>query len=391
MSPSAGTIASHFYEHVRSFEPSSKDAVAAPGQDVRLTVRQLDRHVYAYALGMLEAWGLKAGAKVGVWMANEVESVVAQLAVALAGAEVVVLDPAVSVRGALDVVAAEGLRALVLAPRGPDGEERHEALAAALEPELAYTALHAGYAPIASKRFRALKYIACTSGEFVDGIMRFNELPVYGDSECERRRRLRLRDFASDARRPFFPPPPLPLRADGVYDHDDIAAVQTFVSSSQAAFTYYAPGPGGPDAPSRGRSLTHAQALAAGGRARAAMAATRDDVVLSTAGVWTAGGLAAGVTAPTGAGAKLVLPSRAFDAAAALRAAEVHRPTLIVTTPAHAAALDAEAAADAARPAAQRQFEGALARVRGGLVVVPPGAPAAPVRVAGHALAPVEA
>lgn len=150
-----------------------------------MTAEQFDRQVYAYALGMLEAWGLKQGHKIGVWCTNELESVVAQYAAALIGIEVIVMDPVLSFAAVKQLINAEGIRALIISPRF-GGEDRHTELAKQFKPELEYTALSAGYSPLASKRFRSLKYLACTGKEFVDGVMRFNELPVYGASELER-------------------------------------------------------------------------------------------------------------------------------------------------------------------------------------------------------------
>lgn len=144
-----------------------------------MTVSQFDRQVYAYAVGMLEAWSLKRGHKVGIWCINEVESAIAQYAAALIGVEAIVIDPAVNFAGVKQLINAEKLRALILSPRYGD-EERHEALAKEFEPELEYAKTSAGYQPINSKSFRTLRYLACTSAEFVDGVMRFNELPVYG-------------------------------------------------------------------------------------------------------------------------------------------------------------------------------------------------------------------
>jgi acyl-CoA synthetase (AMP-forming)/AMP-acid ligase II len=182
VSHSAGTIAAFYYKNIRESPIPTKDYVAAFGQDVKMTAEQFDRQVYAYALGMLEAWGLKQGHKIGVWCTNELESVVAQYAAALIGIEVIVMDPVLSFAAVKQLINTEGIRALIISPRF-GGEDRHKELAKQFEPELEYTAFSAGYSPLASKRFRSLKYLACTGKEFVDGVMRFNELPVYGGSE----------------------------------------------------------------------------------------------------------------------------------------------------------------------------------------------------------------
>lgn len=171
-----------FYRNIRDFDIPTKDHIAAWGQDVKMTVSQFDRQVYAYAVGMLEAWSLKRGHKIGIWCVNELESAVAQYAAALIGIEAVVIDPAVGFAGVKELINSEQLRALILSPRYGT-EERHEALSTEFAAELEYAKTSAGYQPINSKTYRSLRYLACTSSEFVDGVMRFNELPVYGGGE----------------------------------------------------------------------------------------------------------------------------------------------------------------------------------------------------------------
>lgn len=182
VSQSAGTVAAFYYKNIREYDIPTKDFVAAHGQELKMTVEQFDRQVYAYALGMLEAWDLKKGHKVAVWCINELESVVAQYAAALIGIEVIVIDPSLGFEAVKQLINAESIRGLIMSPRY-GGEDRHTALETEFAPELEFTHWHAGYAPFTSKRFRSLKFIACTSKEFVDGVMRFNELPVYGARE----------------------------------------------------------------------------------------------------------------------------------------------------------------------------------------------------------------
>jgi acyl-CoA synthetase (AMP-forming)/AMP-acid ligase II len=176
-----------------------------------------------------------------------------------------------------------------------------------------------------------------------------------------------------------------------VYAHDDIAAVQTYVKSNQVAFTYYGAGADS-DTPVKTRVATHADVVASAAGAAQALAVTGSDVILTTAPVWTFTGLTASFLAGGASSlAKVVLAGRSFDAAEALAAAELHRPTLVVSTPEHVAAMSAEAAADAARPEGKKLYDGALARLRSGLVVTPAGAASAPGLLASAKLAPVEA
>lgn len=137
--------------------------------------------------------------------------------------------------------------------------------------------------------------------------------------------------------------------------------------------------------------MTHAEVLAAIAAGSKALGLTGSDVVLSTAPVWTFAGLTGGVLSAGSTVAKVVLPGKTFSAAETLKAAELHRPTLIVSTPEHMAAVSAEAAVDAAKPADKQLYAGALEAVRAGVLVTLPGAPAQPVSVGSVRLTPVDA
>ena len=167
---------------------------------------------------------------------------------------------------------------------------------------------------------------------------------------------------------------PTPPLTAGVYDMDEIAAVQVYVTPGDVLTQYYGAGAGaaaGSADAVKGSSVTHAQALAAARRAAEAMNLTSTDVVLSTAHLHTSAGLAAGALAPASVGAKLVLPGKDFDAAATLAAATAQRATAIVTTPAHAIALAAALAADAAAAGndSSKAREYDLSALRTGLVL----------------------
>lgn len=138
--------------------------------------------------------------------------------------------------------------------------------------------------------------------------------------------------------------------------------------------------------------MTHKDLLATAAAAGKTLSLTSADIVLTTAPVWTYSGLACTFLAAAAQGpAKVVLAGKTFDAAGALKAAELHQPTVVVTTPEHAAALSAEAAKDAAKPADKQTYAGALSKLRGGLVVTHGGAPAQAVTLGAAKLAPVDA
>jgi len=184
--PSAGTLGAFYYSHIRNAAFPSRDHVSAPGQDEKFTVAEFDRQAYAYAVGMLEGLGLKAGHKLATWMTNELEHVVVQYAAGLLGLTVVVVDPAVSFDGLLTVLKEEGVRTLFMSPRYA-GEDRLGALGTVFEPEIMPNHQNTfGVETFDSKRLRMFKHIVCTSKEFKEGVLRFRDLPVYGASEKRR-------------------------------------------------------------------------------------------------------------------------------------------------------------------------------------------------------------
>lgn len=141
---------------------------------------------------------------------------------------------------------------------------------------------------------------------------------------------------------------------------DVIAAVQAYVSPAQAISIPYAAGAG------KGKPVTHSSALATAAAAVKAVGLTGSDVVAVTAPLYTTAGLAAGAMAANHAHAKLVVPSKAFDAGKALAAISHHRATVLVATPSQVSALSAALAADATKPAGKREFD--VSSLRAGLL-----------------------
>ena len=182
MDPSAGTVAAFYYAAVREFDVPTKDCLTAPAQDEKFTHGGLDRHVYAYAVGLIDVLGVKAGYKVALWLGNDVESIVLQYACALVGATAVTLDPALPWEAVLRTVGEQGVHALVV-PGRVGAESRTQQLTEHFAPELAYFATQSGTEPLRSKRFRSLKYLVSTAGEVPAGVLRMRDVPVYGNSE----------------------------------------------------------------------------------------------------------------------------------------------------------------------------------------------------------------
>jgi len=145
-----------------------------------------------------------------------------------------------------------------------------------------------------------------------------------------------------------------------------VAAIQHFVSSGDSIAKYYsASGEAAVLHPST-PTTTHEAALAGGKAAAASLGLIPGDVLLSTAPLHTPLGFAASVLAPSLAGAKVVLPSKVFDAQAVLAAATLQRPTVILlASHAEAAALTAALAADAGGKV--REFD--VSSIKGGAVV----------------------
>ena len=181
VNPDAGTVAAFYYKAVREFDSPTKDALAAPGQDEKFTHEGLDRHVYGYAVGLIDALGIKAGSKIGIWLGSDVESLVLQYAAALAGATAVPIDPEASWESVLQVVASQGLRILVV-PGRHGSEARTAKLGDVFGEELDAAQFSGGTEPLKSKRFRELKWLVTTGGEAPEGVVRLRDVPVYGNS-----------------------------------------------------------------------------------------------------------------------------------------------------------------------------------------------------------------
>lgn len=175
-------MASFYYQNIRDAEIPTKDHVVSDDQDIKFSVKQWDRQVYAYAVGMLESLGLKKGSTIATWMGNELESVVVRYAAGLLGVNVVSVDPSLDWDDVKEIIGKEDVRTLIISPRH-GSINRFGQVSEQFAEELKPVTKYAGYEPFNSKRFRSLKQIVCTSLEFEDGVMRFRDLPIYGNGK----------------------------------------------------------------------------------------------------------------------------------------------------------------------------------------------------------------
>lgn len=296
---SAGTMAAMYYKNVRAYDFPHRDHLVASQQDVKLTVGQFDRKVYAYAKGLFDGLGLKAGDKVALWMTNESDNVVLQLACSLLGVTTVNIDVSLGFDAVLRILEAEGARALVLSPRY-GSEMRADQLSTVFAPELHVFDFQVGYMPYSSKRLRLFKFLVSTGTEAIPGVVRLCDLPVDG--------------------------------ASGEYEMDEIAALQTFVKPSDIVSISYVPA-ASPEGFAKGvAAASHTDILRVAATAGRALGLSSSDVVAVTAPLSGHAAFAAGCIAAEVTHAKLVIPSKVFDAAAALEAMTLQRASIIVAT-----------------------------------------------------------
>ena len=130
-------------------------------------MKQFDKQVYGYARGMLEGFGLKLGHVIGIYMGNELENFILQYAASLIGIKAVVIDPSIAPSDMQTIISKENVRVLFVSTRY-NNESRISTLHSLFQPELDAAGYNWGYNPIASKRFRSLKYIVHPEDEEID-------------------------------------------------------------------------------------------------------------------------------------------------------------------------------------------------------------------------------
>jgi acyl-CoA synthetase (AMP-forming)/AMP-acid ligase II len=280
---------------------------------------------------LLDSLGINKGSKIALWMSDEVEHLVIRYAAALVGVTVIEVDPSLPTDALLTILKNEECRVLIASPRFA-GQNRLELLGSVFATELAPAVKEGGNLPIQSKRLRNLKFLVCSSLEFEDGVLRFCDLPVFGN--------------------------------DGSYEQDDIAAVQSYLVKSDTVTVYYTPSASGF---TRSGQTSHSQLLASALTAAKSLALTASDVLVTTAPYYSTFGLAAGPLAAASVSAKYVLPNKTFDASKTLEAATQQKATVLVVLAEHVDALKAELAKDEAKTEAKRAYN--LSAIKRGVVI----------------------
>jgi fatty-acyl-CoA synthase len=172
------TIGEHFDKAVARWPEA--EALVVRHQGVRWTYRDLQRHVDAFAAGLL-ALGLGPGDRVGIWSPNNAEWVVTQFATAKAGIILVNINPAYRLAELEYVLNKVGCKGLIttMAFKTSDyvGMLRH------LAPELDTCrpgALHAARLP-------ALQTVICLADVALPGMLRFADVPAMAGAAQQQR------------------------------------------------------------------------------------------------------------------------------------------------------------------------------------------------------------
>ena len=218
-----------------------------------------------------------------------------QYAATKVGVVVVGLDPALSAKAVGKVLKDESCRGLVFSDRY-NGQQRTPTVQELL-PELSAGSWGD---MVASKQFRSLRHVITSSFDAARGVTQFAEFPVYGTTD----------DF-------------LPEVAAAVSDSD--VAVVSYGAGADA------------DTPVKGKASTHAELMDAASSHVDALKLTAHDTLVVTAPLSGAGFTAA--LAGAIAGAKVVLPTREFNADAVAKAAAMTHATALVGAADHVGAV----------------------------------------------------
>lgn len=281
------TIGAHFDQAVRRWPHA--EALVVRHQNIRWTYSELQRHVDAFAAGLL-ALGLEPGDRVGIWSPNNAPWVIAQLATAKAGLILVNINPAYRLAELEYVLNKVGCTALITAAafKSSDyvGMLRH------LAPELETCnagALHASRLP-------DLRTVICLDEGSYAGMFRFADIRhMAGDAEHRRLEQL----------------------AD-LLQFDDPINIQ-FTSGTTGA--------------PKGATLTHHNILNNGFFVGAAMRLTEHDRVCIPVPLYHCFGMVLGNLACITHGAAMIFPAEAFEPLSVLETVAVERCTALYGVP----------------------------------------------------------
>jgi fatty-acyl-CoA synthase len=172
------TIGVQLHRMVERFP--DRDALVVPHQGVRYSYAELERHVDAFASGLLSL-GLEPGDRVGIWSQNSAEWVVTQFATAKAGLILVNINPAYRLTELEYALNKVGCRALVTSPKFKSSD--YLEMLRTLAPELPQSApgkLHAARLP-------TLQTVIRIGDEQTPGMYGFSEVAELG-SDADRSR-----------------------------------------------------------------------------------------------------------------------------------------------------------------------------------------------------------
>ena len=266
-----------------------RDALIVPGQGIRWTYRELQRHVNFLASSLLRL-GLEPGDRIGIWSPNNFEWVLTQFATAKAGLVLVNINPAyrrAELEYALNKV---GCKALILSPRFKTSD--YLSIILDIAPEI--TSCIAGQTKGA--KLPELRTLIRLGEEETSGMKNFKDLLVEPDEE----ERSRLTEIA------------------GTLQFDDPINIQ-FTSGTT----------GSP----KGATLTHHNILNNGFFVGEAMRLTEQDRLCIPVPLYHCFGMVLGNLACVTHGAAMVYPGEGFDALAVLETVEAERCTALHGVP----------------------------------------------------------
>jgi fatty-acyl-CoA synthase len=266
-----------------------RDALIVPGQGIRWTYGELQRHVNFLASSLLRL-GLEPGDRIGIWSPNNFEWVLTQFATAKAGLVLVNINPAyrrAELEYALNKV---GCKALILSPNFKTSD--YLSILLDIAPEI--TSCVAGQTK--AERLPELKIVIRLGEGESSGMKSFKDLLVESDED----ERFRLTATA------------------GTRQFDDPINIQ-FTSGTTGA--------------PKGATLTHHNILNNGFFVGEAMRLTEQDRLCIPVPLYHCFGMVLGNLACVTHGSAMVYPGEGFDALAVLETVEAERCTALHGVP----------------------------------------------------------
>jgi fatty-acyl-CoA synthase len=265
------------------------EALVVRHQGVRWTYRDLQRHVDAFAAGLV-ALGLEPGDRLGIWSPNNAEWTVTQLATAKAGIILVNINPAYRLSELEYVLNVVGCKAIVTAVAFKSSD--YVGMLRTIVPELSTSRP----GDLRSAKVPSLKTVIAISETPIPGMLRFQDVPgLAGPSH-----RSRLAELGS------------------ILQFDEPINIQ-FTSGTTGA--------------PKGATLSHHNILNNAHFAGERMGLTSKDRLCIPVPLYHCFGMVLGNLACITHGATMVYPGEAFDALSVLEAVEAERCTALHGVP----------------------------------------------------------